>query len=62
LTSRGTLENDAGSEPEGLADVLAGGAEDLAIDIDQASVTTMPQLPADRPSHGITAGVADPLV
>jgi hypothetical protein len=45
-----------------LSDVLAGWAEYLAIDVDHASLTTMPQLPSDRPSHGITASVADPLV
>jgi hypothetical protein len=45
-----------------LADILAGGAEDLAVDVDHASGTTMPQLPPDRSGHGITTGVADPLV
>jgi hypothetical protein len=45
-----------------LADVLARRSEDLAVDINRASVTTVPELPSDRPGHGITAGVADPLV
>jgi len=49
-------------EPEGLADVLPGGTEDFAVDIDQPSVSTMPQPPSDRPSDGIATGVADPLV
>ena len=62
LTEPSSLETDEVSEPEGLADVLAGGAEDLAVDVDHASVTAMPQLPSDRPGHGITSGVADPLV
>jgi hypothetical protein len=45
-----------------LADVLAGRAEDLAVDVHHASVTTEPELPPDRPGHRIPAGFPDPLV
>jgi hypothetical protein len=45
-----------------LADVFAGRAEDLAVDVDLASATAMPQPSSDRSSDGITACFADPLV
>ena len=52
----------AGSEAEGLADVFAGWAEDLAVDVGPPSVSTMPQPPSDRSSDGVTPRVADALV
>jgi hypothetical protein len=61
LTRRGPLEGEV-SEPEGLADVLAGGAEDLAVDVDQAVIPAMSALPSDGTSHCISPRVADALV
>jgi hypothetical protein len=49
-------------EAEGLADVFAGGAEDLAVDVDEAGVAAMPEPPSDRSSDGIAPRVPDPLV
>jgi hypothetical protein len=45
-----------------LADVLAGGAEDLAVDVDEAGVAAMPEPPSDRSSDGIPTRLPDPLV
>jgi hypothetical protein len=45
-----------------LADVFAGRAEDLAVDVDQPLVPSMPRLPSDRPSHRISPRLADPLM
>ena len=50
------------SEPEGLADVFAGWSEDLAVDIDQPLVSSMPRLASDGSGYRIPPRVADPLV
>ena len=54
-----------GSEAEGVFDVLAGGPEDLSVDIDQPTAPerpTKPTLPSDRPGDGVSPRVADPLM
>lgn len=45
-----------------MADVFAGGAEDLAVDVDESLVPTMPRLASDRSSDRIPPRVLDPLV
>jgi hypothetical protein len=45
-----------------LTDVLACGTEHLAVDVDHASVTSMPELPSHRPRDCISPRLADPLV
>jgi hypothetical protein len=45
-----------------LADVLAGGTEDFAVDVDQPLVAAMPRLSSDRSSHRNPTRVADALV
>ena len=55
----------SGLEAEGVFDVLAGGAEDLAVHVDQAAPAerpAMPSLPSDRPGDGISPRIPDPLV
>ena len=45
-----------------MADVFAGGSEDLAVDVDQTLVPTMARLPSDGPGDRIPPRVADALV
>jgi hypothetical protein len=46
-------------------DVLAGRAEDLAVDVDQPTPPerpAMPSLPSDRSGDGVSPRIPDPLV
>jgi hypothetical protein len=49
-------------EPEGLADVLAGGSEHLAVEVDLTSPPTMPELASHRARDGVSPRIPDPLM
>jgi hypothetical protein len=52
-------------EPERLADVFAGGPEDLPVDIHKMispEPEAMPRRPSDRPRDRVPPRVTDPLV